>query len=138
MATSPGNGEGNIMHLEVPNKSPNGMQVDKERLEPRETTLVAWSPKKLGGSKRLAAKLEKYQNKAESGDELQKPTPIIEGTSLEVTTNTQVVATLIVVALENNHLFLDASSSLLRNGREKQPQHHMKEHAQEQKQLPKW
>lgn len=31
MAISPRNGEGNIMHLEVPNKLPNGMQVDKER-----------------------------------------------------------------------------------------------------------
>ncbi len=30
MATSLGNGEGNIMHLEVPNKLPDGMQVHKE------------------------------------------------------------------------------------------------------------
>ncbi len=27
------------------------------------------------------------KNKTKSGDELQKPTPIVEGTSLEVTTN---------------------------------------------------
>jgi hypothetical protein len=40
--------------------------------------------------------------------------------------------------LENNHPFLDASCSLLRNEGEEQSQHHPKEHAQKQKQLPKW
>jgi hypothetical protein len=112
MATSPGNGEGNIMHLEVPNKLPDGMQVDKERFGPRETTPMAWSPRKLGGSKKLAIKLKNSKNEVESSDELQELTPIVEGTSLEVTTNTQVATTLARVALENNHPSLDAYSSL--------------------------
>jgi hypothetical protein len=57
---------------------------------------------------------------------------------LEVTTNTQVATTLVGVVLESNHPFLDASSSFLGNGREVWSQHHLKEHAQEQKKFPKW
>jgi hypothetical protein len=74
---------------------------------------MAWFPRKLGGNKRPSTKLENFANKIEGGDELQKLTPIVKGTSLEVTTHTQVVATLVGVALENNHFSMDASSSLL-------------------------
>jgi hypothetical protein len=42
-------------------------------------------------------------------------TPIVERTSLKITTNTLVVATLASVVLENNYPSLDASSSLLEN-----------------------
>jgi hypothetical protein len=56
----PKNGKVNTMHLEVPIKLLNGMQVNKEWLKPGETTPMAWSPKKLGGSKRPSAKLENY------------------------------------------------------------------------------
>jgi hypothetical protein len=55
---------------------------------------MAWSSKKLGSSKSLATKLENSENKTKNGDELQEPTPIVEGTSLEVTTNKQVATTL--------------------------------------------
>jgi hypothetical protein len=58
---------------------------------------MAWSSKKLGSSKRLATKLENSENKTKNGDELQKPTSIVEGTSLKVTTNTQVATTLQVL-----------------------------------------
>jgi len=58
---------------------------------------MAWSSKKLGRSKRLTTKLENSKNKTKNGDELQEPTPIVEGTSLEVTTNTQVATTLQVL-----------------------------------------
>jgi hypothetical protein len=56
VATNHKNGKGNTMHLEVPNKLPNAMQGDKEQLKPK-TTPMAWSPRKLGGSKRPLAKL---------------------------------------------------------------------------------
>jgi hypothetical protein len=94
---------------------------------------MAWSPKQLRGNKKPSTKILNYENKVEGGDELQKLTPIVEGTSLKVTTHTQVVATLACVALENNHLSMDASSSLLGDGREERSQHHPKEQVQEHK-----
>jgi hypothetical protein len=42
------------------------------------------------------------------------------------------------VLLWTNHPFLDASNLFLANGGEEQSQHHPKEHAKKQKQLPKW
>jgi len=56
VATSPRNGKVNTMHLEVPNKLLDGMQVNKEWLKPGEITPMAWSTRKLGGSKRPLAK----------------------------------------------------------------------------------
>jgi hypothetical protein len=35
MAINLGNGEGSTMHLEVPNKLSDDMQIDEEQLEPR-------------------------------------------------------------------------------------------------------
>jgi len=76
------------MHLEVPNKLLDDMQVDEEQLEPRQIAPMAWFPRKLGGNKRPSTKLENFANKIEGGDEFQKLTPIVKRTSLEVTTHT--------------------------------------------------
>jgi hypothetical protein len=59
------------MHLEVPNKLPNGIQVDKGQFKPRQTTShMAWSPRKFRGNKRPTTKLGNSENKVEGGDEL--------------------------------------------------------------------
>jgi hypothetical protein len=50
---------------------------------------MAWSPRKLGGNKTPSATF--LENKAKGGDELQLPISIVEGTSIEIVTNTQVI-----------------------------------------------